>query len=148
MPASPVNILGVLSLIFWSLILIVSLKYLSLVMRADNQGEGGILALMALAVPEREANRENKSYALLVLLGVFGSALLYGDGMITPAISVLSAMEGLKLVTPALERFILPLTLAILIGLFAMQRRGTASIGRLFGPVMVIWFVVIGLLGV
>jgi len=138
------DVLGIVSLIFWALMAMVSLKYVVLVLRADNDGEGGILALLSLV--ERITN--GPGIPILVLLGVAGAALLYGDGMITPAISVLSAMEGLKLVTPALERFILPLTLAILIGLFAMQRRGTASIGRLFGPVMVIWFVVIGLLGV
>jgi KUP system potassium uptake protein len=138
------DVLGIVSLIFWALMAMVSLKYVVLVLRADNDGEGGILALLSLV--ERITN--GPGIPILVLLGIVGAALLYGDGVITPAISVLSAMEGLKLVTPALEKFILPLTLAILIGLFAMQRRGTASIGRLFGPVMVIWFVVIGLLGV
>ncbi len=138
------DVLGIVSLIFWALMAMVSLKYVVLVLRADNDGEGGILALLSLV--ERITN--GPGIPILVLLGIVGAALLYGDGVITPAISVLSAMEGLKLVTPALEKFILPLTLAILIGLFAMQRRGTASIGRLFGPVMVVWFVVIGLLGV
>jgi KUP system potassium uptake protein len=138
------DVFGIVSLIFWALMAMVSLKYVILVLRADNDGEGGILALLSLV--ERITN--GPGIPILVLLGIVGAALLYGDGVITPAISVLSAMEGLKLVTPALEKFILPLTLAILIGLFAMQRRGTASIGRLFGPVMVIWFVVIGLLGV
>jgi KUP system potassium uptake protein len=138
------DVLGIVSLIFWALMAMVSLKYGVLVLRADNDGEGGILALLSLV--ERITN--GPGIPILVLLGIVGAALLYGDGVITPAISVLSAMEGLKLITPALEKFILPLTLAILIGLFAMQRRGTASIGRLFGPVMVIWFVVIGLLGV
>jgi KUP system potassium uptake protein len=139
------DVLGIVSLIFWALMAMVSLKYVVLVLRADNDGEGGILALLSL-VSARIAN--GPGIPILVLLGVVGAALLYGDGVITPAISVLSAMEGLKLVTPALEKFIVPLTLAILIGLFMIQRRGTASIGRLFGPVMVIWFVVIGLLGV
>ena len=139
-----VDVLGIVSLIFWALMAMVSLKYVVLVLRADNDGEGGILALLSLV--ERITN--GPGIPILVLLGVAGAALLYGDGVITPAISVLSAMEGLKLVAPAFDRFILPLTLAILIGLFAMQRRGTASIGRLFGPVMVVWFVVIGLLGV
>jgi KUP system potassium uptake protein len=122
----------------------VSLKYVVLVLRADNDGEGGILALLSLV--ERITN--GPGIPILVLLGIVGAALLYGDGIITPAISVLSAMEGLKLVTPALDNFVLPITLAILIGLFAIQRRGTASIGRLFGPVMVGWFAVIALLGV
>jgi KUP system potassium uptake protein len=139
-----VDVLGIVSLIFWALMAMVSLKYVVLVLRADNDGEGGILALLSLV--ERITN--GPGIPILVLLGVAGAALLYGDGVITPAISVLSAMEGLKLVTPAFEHFVLPLTLAILIGLFAMQRRGTASIGRLFGPVMVVWFVVIGWLGV
>ena len=139
-----VDVLGIISLIFWALMAMVSLKYVVLVLRADNDGEGGILALLSLV--ERITN--GPGIPILVLLGVAGAALLYGDGLITPAISVLSAMEGLKLVTPAFEHFVLPLTLAILIGLFEMQHRGTASIGRLFGPVMVVWFVVIGLLGV
>jgi KUP system potassium uptake protein len=140
------DVLGIVSLIFWALMAMVSLKYVVLVLRADNDGEGGILALLSLVASERIAT--GPGIPILVLLGIVGAALLYGDGVITPAISVLSAMEGLKLVTPAFEKFILPLTLAILIGLFMMQRRGTASIGRLFGPVMVGWFIVIGLLGV
>ena len=139
-----VDVLGIISLIFWALMAMVSLKYVVLVLCADNDGEGGILALLSLV--ERVTN--GPRIPILVHLGIVGAALLYGDGIITPAISVLSAMEGLKLVTPAFEHFVLPLTLAILIGLFAMQHRGTASIGRLFGPVMVVWFVVIGLLGV
>jgi KUP system potassium uptake protein len=139
------DVLGIVSLIFWALMAMVSLKYVVLVLRADNDGEGGILALLSLVASERIAHAPE--LPILVLLGVAGAALLYGDGVITPAISVLSAMEGLKLVTPDLEQFILPLTLAILIGLFMIQRRGTASIGRLFGPVMVTWFVAIGLLG-
>jgi KUP system potassium uptake protein len=138
-----VDVLGIISLIFWALMAMVSLKYVVLVLRADNDGEGGILALLSLV--ERVTN--GPRIPILVLLGIVGAALLYGDGIITPAISVLSAVEGLKLVTPALGDFVLPITLAILIGLFAMQRRGTASIGRLFGPVMVGWFAVIGLLG-
>jgi KUP system potassium uptake protein len=140
------DVLGIVSLIFWALMAIVSLKYVVLVLRADNDGEGGILALLSLVASERIAN--GPGMPILVLLGIVGAALLYGDGVITPAISVLSAMEGLRLVAPAFEDFILPLTLAILIGLFMMQRRGTTSIGRLFGPVMVSWFLVIGLLGV
>src|SRR5258707_6432383 len=139
------DVLGVVSLIFWALMAMVSLKYVVFVLRADNDGEGGILALLSLVAPERVANGARIPF--LVLLGIVGAALLYGDGVITPAISVLSAMEGLKLVTPAFDIFILPFTLAILIGLFIIQRRGTATIGRLFGPVMVIWFIVIGTLG-
>ena len=139
------DVLGIASLILWALMAMVSLKYVVIVLRADNDGEGGILALMSLVAADRVASAGRVPF--VVLLGVAGAALLYGDGVITPAISVLSAMEGLKLVAPAFEDFIVPVTLAILIGLFAIQSRGTSSIGRLFGPVMVIWFVVIGLLG-
>ena len=145
-PPAATDVLGVVSLIFWALMAMVSLKYVVFVLRADNDGEGGILALLSLVASDRIAN--GARVPMLVLLGIVGAALLYGDGVITPAISVLSAMEGLKLVTPAFENFVLPVTLAILIGLFMIQRRGTASIGRLFGPVMVVWFVVIGLLGI
>ena len=139
------DVLGIVSLIFWALMAMVSLKYVVLVLRADNDGEGGILALLSLVVSEHEGG--GRILPFLVALGITGAALLYGDGVITPAISVLSAMDGLKLITPALEQFILPATLAILVGLFAIQRHGTTSIGRLFGPVMVVWFTVIGLLG-
>jgi KUP system potassium uptake protein len=144
-PPNATDVVGVVSLIFWALMAMVSLKYVVFVLRADNDGEGGILALLSLVASERVAN--GPRIQILVLLGIVGAALLYGDGVITPAISVLSAMEGLKLVTPAFDIFILPFTLAILIGLFMIQRRGTATIGRLFGPVMVIWFIVIGSLG-
>ena len=139
------DVLGIVSLIFWALMMMVSLKYVIFVLRADNEGEGGILALLSLVGADRIA--DGAKLPILVLLGVLGAALLYGDGVITPAISVLSAVEGLKLVEPALAKFIVPVTLVILIGLFLIQRRGTESIGRLFGPVMVIWFVVIGVLG-
>jgi KUP system potassium uptake protein len=141
------HVLGVLSLIFWSLILIVSLKYLAIVLRATNKGEGGILALMALAFPKHSAGAGRRR-ALLVGLGVFGAALLYGDGMITPSISVLSAIEGLDVATPAFHRFVIPLTIITLIGLFAAQSRGTGKVGAVFGPVMVIWFISLALLGV
>jgi KUP system potassium uptake protein len=124
----------------------VSLKYVVFILRADNEGEGGILALLSLVASDQVAN--GLRLPLLVLLGVVGASLLYGDGVITPAISVLSAMEGLKLVAPSFEHFILPATLAILVALFAIQRHGTHSIGKLFGPIMVVWFVVIGALGV
>ena len=137
------NVLGVLSLIFWSLILIVSIKYLVFVMRADNRGEGGILALLAL-VPRDD--RPRRVWALTAL-GIFGAALLYGDGMITPAISVLSAVEGLEVATPLFSRYVVPLTIVILVALFAFQRRGTAGIGAVFGPIMIVWFVTIGTLG-
>ena len=139
------DVLGIISLILWALLAMVSLKYVVLVLCADNDGEGGILALLSLVDGERIAN--GPRIPVFVLLGIVGAALLYGDGVITPAISVLSAIEGLKLVAPAFADFIVPLTLAILIGLFMVQRRGTATIGRLFGPVMVVWFLVIGLLG-
>jgi KUP system potassium uptake protein len=139
------DVLGIVSLIFWALVLMVSLKYVVLALRADNDGEGGILALLSLVGADEVA--KGAKLPLLVLLGVVGAALLYGDGVITPAISVLSAMEGLKLVAPSFGKFIVPVTMVILIGLFVIQRRGTESIGRLFGPVMVIWFVVIALLG-
>src|SRR6202790_4125417 len=139
------DVLGIVSLIFWALMVMVALKYVTFVLRADNEGEGGILALLSLVGADRVA--DGAKLPVLVLLGVVGAALLYGDGVITPAISVLSAMEGLKLVAPAFQTFIVPATMAILIGLFVIQRRGTESIGRLFGPVMVLWFVVIGVLG-
>jgi KUP system potassium uptake protein len=134
---TPANVMGVLSLIFWALTIIVSLKYVAYVLRADNKGEGGILALMALA---SGALRGKRVYPVLIALGVFGSALLYGDGVITPAISVLSAVEGLEIAAPGLEHLVIPVTIAILIGLFAMQRRGTAGLGAIFGPIMVLWF--------
>ena len=142
--ATPPNILGVLSLIFWALILVISIKYLLFVMRANNEGEGGIIALVALINPQAESKR---GYYLLVLAGLFGAALLYGDGTITPAISVLSAMEGLEVATPAFKPYVVPVTVAILIGLFMVQKRGTADVGRVFGPVILIWFVVLGALG-
>src|SRR3984893_6582336 len=128
------DVLGIVSLTLWALLLMVSLKYVVFVLRADNDGEGGILALLALVASDKIA--DGTRISILVLLGVAGAALLYGDGVITPAISVLSAMEGLKLAAPAFADLIVPLTLVILIALFAIQRRGTASIGRLFGPVM------------
>src|SRR5438309_2298505 len=139
------DVLGIVSLIFWALMAMVSLKYVIFVLRADNDGEGGILALLSLVAADQVA--KGVRLPALVLLGVVGASLLYGDGVITPAISVLSAMEGLKLVAPGFEKFIVPVTLVILIGLFVIQQRGTESIGRLFGPVMVVWFVVIGMLG-
>lgn len=142
----PGDVIGIMSLTFWALLLTVSLKYVVFVLRADNDGEGGILALLALVASDKIADGARLS--IVVLVGVAGAALLYGDGVITPAISVLSAMEGLKLSAPALAGFIVPVSLAILIGLFAIQRRGTASIGRLFGPVMLVWFATIAVLGI
>jgi KUP system potassium uptake protein len=140
---TPANVLGVLSLVLWSLVLVISVKYLGFVLRADNRGEGGILALVALAVP-RFAPRNT---AWLALLGLFGASLLYGDGMLTPAISVLSAVEGIEVVTPALAPVVIPGTVAILIALFSIQSRGTGRVGALFGPVVITWFLVIAALG-
>ena len=137
--------LGVLSLICWSLTLIVSIKYLVFVMRADNGGEGGILALMALV--SRQADASRRSRAGLIALGLFGAALLYGDGMITPAISVLGAVEGLAVATHVFEPYVVPITAAILIGLFSIQSRGTAKVGAMFGPVMVVWFLTLAVMG-
>jgi KUP system potassium uptake protein len=142
---TPDNVLGILSLIFWALILVISVKYLSFILRADNQGEGGIMALTALILP-RQARIEGKR-KLLVILGLFGAALLYGDGMITPAISVLSAIEGLEIATPAVSPFIIPLTVAVLVVLFLCQSRGTGKIGAIFGPLTLVWFIVLALLG-
>jgi KUP system potassium uptake protein len=144
--ATPGNVLGVLSLIFWSLIVVVTVKYLLYVLRADNNGEGGILALMALLDPWRERIRDDRR--VLIALGVFGAALLYGDGMITPAISVLSAIEGLEVAAPELRPLVIPLTLVVLVLLFAFQRRGTERVGRVFGPVMLAWFAVLAVLGI
>jgi KUP system potassium uptake protein len=139
------NILGVLSLIVWALILVISVKYLIFVMRADNKGEGGILALMALAYSDRGAARN--TFTSITVLGLFGAALLYGDGIITPAISVISAVEGLKVATPLFEPYILPITVAILMTLFLFQERGTARIGKAFGPIILVWFISLGALG-
>ena len=145
-PITEANVLGILSLVFWALMLVVSGKYVSFIMRADNRGEGGIMALMALALrSEKDGSRRRN---LIVTLGLFGAALFYGDGVITPAISVLSAVEGLEIITPALAPFVVPLSLVVLIFLFVIQRRGTASVGKLFGPVMLLWFSVLAVLGV
>src|SRR5437867_2408761 len=145
-PVTPGNVFGVLSLIFWSLILIVTIKYHVVIIRADNKGEGGVLALMALVNGSRVA-RGLSPRRVMIVLGIFGSALLYADGGLTPAISVLSAVEGLEIATPALASWVIPVTLVILIGLFLVQTRGTARIGAVFGPVMLVWFVTIGVLG-
>ena len=143
---TPENIWGVLSLIFWALVCIVALKYVTLLMRADNDGEGGIMALLAL-VPKEQRQVVSGRIGRVSLMVIAGAALLFGDGVITPAISVLSATEGLKSVDPSLGELVVPLTTAILAGLFAMQKRGTGALGALFGPVMVVWFVTIGVLG-
>jgi len=145
-PVTPGNVLGVLSLVFWSLVLVVTIKYHIVIIRADNKGEGGVLALMALVNGSRLA-RGLTPRRIMIVLGIFGSALLYADGALTPAISVLSAVEGLEIATPALASWVIPVTLGILIGLFLLQSRGTARIGAMFGPVMLVWFAVLGVLG-
>ena len=143
---SPENVLGVLSMVFWTITVVVSLKYVLLILRADNHGEGGLIAMLALAmraVGERAALRR-----MLLVVGMFGTAIFYGDGVITPAISVLSAVEGLEIAAPALHDAVVPITLLVLTALFAVQRLGTGGIGRAFGPVTLLWFVVLVLLGV
>ena len=139
------NVYGICSLAFWALIIIISVKYLMFVMRADNKGEGGILALTALVMPRR--GRTVAKAGVLVGLGVFGTSLLYGDGIITPAISVLSAVEGLEEVSPKFESWVIPIAITILVLLFAAQRRGTGAVGRVFGPIMIVWFATISVLG-
>ncbi|HNZ95815.1 MAG TPA: KUP/HAK/KT family potassium transporter, partial [Thermoanaerobaculia bacterium] len=145
------NVFGVLSLIFWSLTLVVVLKYLIVVMRADNRGDGGIMALLTLVtrnVPRPPRGTKGyRRWGVLVTLGLFGAALLFAEGMITPAISVLSAVEGLQVATPVFQPAVVPITVLILLGLFLVQRRGTAAVGRIFGPLMLLWFVVIAALG-
>jgi KUP system potassium uptake protein len=143
---TPGNVMGIMSLVFWALFLVVVVKYLVFVMRADNRGEGGILALLALLAPK--SSGKGRGRVILVLLGLFGAALLYGDGMITPAISVLSAIEGLEVATTKVHDAIIPITIAILLGLFLVQARGTAKIGAIFGPAMLLWFLSIGAMGV
>ncbi len=145
-PFTPGNVLGILSILFWTLTVIISLKYVTLVLRADNHGEGGLVAMLALAsqsVKDKPALRR-----VLLVVGIFGACLFYGDGVITPAISVLSAVEGLEVVSPAFKKAVIPLTLVILFMLFAVQKRGTADIGKFFGPITVVWFATIAVLGV
>jgi KUP system potassium uptake protein len=146
LPLTEANVLGVLSLIFWAVNLIVSVKYVSFVLRFDNRGEGGVLALLARAT--RLFRGDPKRQWTAAVIAVFAASLFYGDAVITPAISVLSAVEGISVATPALERWVVPTTVAILVGLFAIQRHGTGRVGRLFGPVTVVWFLAIGALGV
>ena len=143
---TPDNIYGILSIFFWTLTVIVSIKYVALVLRADNHGEGGLVAMLALAsmaVKDRPVLRQR-----MLIVGIFGTCLFYGDGVITPAISVLSAVEGLEVVSPAFKKYVIPLTIVILFGLFAVQKRGTSGIGKFFGPITVVWFAVIAALGV
>ncbi|MFZ6772943.1 potassium transporter Kup [Undibacterium sp. SXout7W] len=145
LPLSEANVFGIVSLILWGLIVIVSLKYVTLVLRADNRGEGGIMALTALAL--ESVSKKSSLYFPLTVLGLFGASLFYGDGVITPAMSVLSAMEGLEVATSSFKPVVVPVTLIVLIGLYAAQRKGTAGIGKLFGPVMLIWFLVLAAMG-
>ncbi|MDM8358535.1 potassium transporter Kup [Pandoraea communis] len=145
-PFTPQAVFGIISLLFWALVIVVSLKYVLFVMRADNRGEGGVLALMALSL--RSVRSGSRWASVLMMLGMFGACMFYGDAVITPAISVMSAVEGLEIAAPSLTRFVLPITIVILIVLFSMQKSGTAKVGRLFGPVMVTWFVILGVLGV
>jgi KUP system potassium uptake protein len=143
-PVTPDNVLGILSLVFWALTIVVSLKYIMYIMRADNRGEGGIMALTSLAL---RTNKSPRMGAAMAALGLFGAALFYGDGVITPAISVLSAVEGLEVVTPAFKPYVLPVSLLVLTGLFLIQSKGTAKVGAIFGPVMLFWFTTLGVLG-
>jgi KUP system potassium uptake protein len=145
-PVTTDNVLGILSLIFWTLILVISLKYMVYVLRADNRGEGGTFALLALLRPDRQQTRWTRRF--LILLGLLGAAMLYGGAMITPAISVLSAVEGLQLATPALHSYVIPITVIILILLFSVQSHGTAKVGAIFGPITLVWFAVLALLGI
>ena len=146
LPLEPANVIGVVSAIVWSLLVVVSLKYVTLIMRANNHGEGGIMALLALAA-SAVADRPRLRHGLLIV-GVFGAALFYGDSVITPAISVLGAVEGLEIAAPQLKTYVVPIALAVLIGLFIVQKRGTAGIGAVFGPIMVLWFMVLAVVGV
>src|SRR4051794_20484688 len=141
-PVTRIIVLGVLSMILWALIVVVTIKYVLILLRADNNGEGGTLALMALAF--RAMGRRTP---FVLMLGVIGAAMFFGDSVITPAISVLSAVEGLNLVTPAFEHYVVPITILILVGLFAVQRRGTANVAAFFGPVMVVWFLAVAISG-
>ncbi|AHG89965.1 Low affinity potassium transport system protein kup [Gemmatirosa kalamazoonensis] len=145
---TPVNVYGVLSLIVWALVLVVSVKYVAFILRADNKGEGGVFALLALILARQQRDTERRTRAILITMGLFGGAFLYGDGMITPAISVLGAVEGLQIVTPALAKFIVPITFAIIFTLFYFQYKGTAKVGGAFGWIMLAWFVSIGVLGI
>lgn len=144
-PIEPANVLGILSLVFWALIIVVSVKYVAVVLRADNNGEGGIMALMARVLSQKRLGPRRTR--VVIMLGLIGAALFYGDGAITPAISVLSAVEGLDVTTDALKPWVVPLTVAILVGLFMLQKHGTAKVGAAFGPIMMLWFATLALLG-
>ncbi len=144
-PFSPDAVYGVISMVFWAFAIVVSLKYVRFVMRANNRGEGGILALMALAL--RTVKTGSKRSLVIIMAGVFGACMFYGDAIITPAISVLSAVEGLEVISPDLIRYVVPITIIILVVLFLIQKTGTDVVGKLFGPIMVVWFATIGLMG-
>jgi KUP system potassium uptake protein len=141
------NVYGVLCLVFWALILVVAVKYLVFILRADNRGEGGVLAMLALLLQQQQRSEDRRRRMLLIILGVFGTALLFGDGVITPAISVLGAVEGLEIITPSLETFVVGITVVILLALFMVQKRGTGGVGKAFGPLTLVWFLTIGVLG-
>jgi KUP system potassium uptake protein len=145
-PITEANIFGSLSLFFWALVIIVSIKYVMFIMRADNRGEGGIMAMIALAL--HDAQGKPRQMRLIMIVGILGAAMFYGDGMVTPAMSVLSAVEGLEVVTPAFRPFVIPITMLVLFGLFFVQRHGTAMVGAAFGPVMVLWFSTLAILGI
>ncbi|MEG0198214.1 potassium transporter Kup [Acinetobacter sp.] len=146
LPINEINVLGILSLIFWTITLIVSIKYVLVIMRADNNGEGGIMALLALNL--RQKGLSSRKKFIIIILGFVGASLFFGDGIITPAISVLSAVEGLSIATPAFDRFIIPISIGILVALFAVQRHGSAVMGKFFGPITLIWFLSIGAIGI
>ena len=146
LPLNQANLLGIISLIFWALLLIVTLKYVTLVLRADNRGEGGIMALMALAL--NSVTPKSKWHLPLLFVGVFGATMFYGDSVITPAISVLGAIEGLEVAAPALHAYVVPIAVAVLVVLYMLQSRGTAGIGRYFGPIMLVWFLALAVMGI
>ena len=140
------TVLGILSLVFWALTIVVTIKYVTIIMRADNEGEGGIMALMALA--QRTLPKDSRSAYVVGILGIFGASLFFGDGVITPAITTLSAIEGLEIAAPQLDAWVVPLTIVVLVAVFASQRFGTAKVGRLFGPIMLVWFLALAVIGV
>ena len=145
-PVNEANIFGSLSLFFWALIIIVSIKYVIFIMRADNRGEGGVMAMIALAL--HDAQGKPRQMKAIMIVGILGAAMFYGDGMVTPAMSVLSAVEGLEVIAPTLKPFVIPITMIVLFCLFFVQRSGTAVVGAFFGPIMVIWFSTLALLGI
>ncbi|MDP3356944.1 MAG: KUP/HAK/KT family potassium transporter, partial [Polaromonas sp.] len=145
-PLTPDNVYGILSMVFWTITVIVSLKYVTLILRADNNGEGGLIAMLALAT--NAVNDKPRLRRWLLAVGIFGTAIFYGDGVITPAISVLSAVEGLELLSPAFKDYIMPIALVVIFGLFYVQKNGTSGIGRMFGPICAVWFIAIAALGI